>query len=115
MGKIVTTVLSNEVCPECKALYDMDIRLKKITSKFDYSKTITITFPTTTNEDGTTSGGGSQSFTINFTIENILYQCPSCKVIYDENLTSDAETYKGKYEEYMSKYDLDPRRESDNE
>ena len=115
MGKIVTTVLSNEVCPECKALYNMNIRLKKITSKFDYNQTFTITMPSTTNANGTTSGGESQSFTINFTIENILYQCPSCKVIYDENLTSDAETYKSKYEKYMSKYELDPRREPEDE
>ena len=117
MAKSVTTIISDELCPECQALYNMEIKLKKIISKFTYSKTVTITLPTTTNANGTTSGGGSQNFTISFTIENILYQCPSCKVIYDENLnlTSDAESYASKYDEYMAKYGLDPRRESDND
>ena len=111
MGKTVTTEISNEFCPECKALYEMDINLKKITSIFEYNKTFTI--PSTTNADGSTSGGGS--FTVSFTIVDILYQCPSCKTIYDENIASDAESYKSKYDEYMSKYDLDPRREPEDE
>lgn len=113
MGRTIITEISNELCPECQALYDMDINLKKITSKFDYSQTFTM--PSTTNADGSTSGGGSQSFTVSFTIEDILYQCPSCKTIYDEHLTSDASSYKSKYEEYMGVYDLDPRREPEDE
>ena len=115
MGKTVTTEISNKLCPECQALYNMDINLKKITSKFEYSQTFTMTMPSTPNADGTTSGGGSQSFTVSFTVENILHQCPSCKAIYDENIISDADTYKSKYEEYMDKYDLDPRREPDDD
>lgn len=109
----VTTTISNEVCKDCKNIYDVEIHLKKLSYKYHYEYTKVISIPGKTNEDGTTSPDTSVTVNINLDIPIDIYQCPSCKTIYDSelHLTTSEENAKSKYSNYMKKFGLERRGE----
>ena len=72
------------MCPECKALHDLDIEMRELLCTREYEST----------KDGVRSNG--EFFR--------LYQCPACKSVYTETVNQNTEKWRLQYRELMESY-----------
>lgn len=107
----VTTTTSDISCPDCNNIYGIDVKLKKLSYLYKYTYSKIISIPGGTNSDGSAAAPTSTTISINIEIPLDIYQCPSCKTIYDSDihLTDTEQSASSKYNNYMSQYNLEKR------
>ena len=98
MSSTCSTKKSNKICPECKEINNTEVFLKEIT----IINTQTVTSTSTTPQGGTSS----QSQTIR--METKILQCPCCKTIYDEEVSTltSPSGWRSQYDSLMKEYEL---------
>lgn len=101
MSTTSSTSKSTKVCPECQEINDTEVYLKEITIK--------MTMSTGSEASGSgAAGSGSGGAGGTQTMEIKILQCPCCKTIYDENVTTLTESggWREQYEATMEEYNL---------
>lgn len=72
------------LCPECKAMHDLEIPMRELI----YVKQYHVTPDMITGSDKYLK----------------LYQCPSCKSVYTEEVDVDTEIWRAKYKALLEEY-----------